>query len=328
MLIVIKGVDPSKLAGGTGRIGDDVSRRGFGYVAESKRFAKTAGGANKISDDEENQGEIDIDEQALEAMDLSEGNGIIRGRNGRQPTKVGTSLERFEVLAEISFIPLEGRVDARAARQSVRALQPRQVVVLGGKCCGVVPPHLVDEVSLLAEASAAFAISNKNVCTPSDGETVELHVGHAAYNVRLIDIPYRTAEEKASSDEAPEPIEPFEAKLGGCTVSMINYVATGQKVALDGSIVLAPHPASTAANDMPSLYVSDGDILLIDLRSEMVAQGMKAEYSTQKGISQLLVNGKILVRKDQDTGRIYVEGPLCEDFFLVRGIVCNQYLVL
>jgi hypothetical protein len=33
----------------------------------------------------------------------------------------------------VSFIPLEGRVDVR---QSVRALQPRQVVVLGGPAKG------------------------------------------------------------------------------------------------------------------------------------------------------------------------------------------------
>jgi hypothetical protein len=37
-----------------------------------------------------------------------------------------------------------------------------------------------------------------------------------------------------------EPVEPFEAKVGACTVSIMDCVATGQKVALDGSIVLAP----------------------------------------------------------------------------------------
>ena len=77
------------------------------------------------------QNDIGDEEMALEAADLSEGNGIICGRNNRPPVKLSTESRRVEVLAEITFIPLEGRVDARAARQSVRVLQPRQVVILG-----------------------------------------------------------------------------------------------------------------------------------------------------------------------------------------------------
>ena len=102
-------------------------------------------------------GELEDDEQALEASDLSEGTGIIRGRNGRPPTKVTTVPRRVEVLAEIAFVPLEGRVDARAARQSVRALQPRQVIVLGGPMRensekSELPLEVQDEVTILAEA--------------------------------------------------------------------------------------------------------------------------------------------------------------------------------
>ena len=38
------------------------------------------------------------------------------------------------------------------------------------------------------------------------------------------------------------------------------------------------------------------------------------------------MNGKVIVKKDNDTGKIDVEGPLCEDFFMVRSIVCSQYV--
>jgi hypothetical protein len=226
---------------------------------------------------------------------LSEGRGIIRGRNGRQPTKVGCVPRLLQVFAEIAYIPLEGRVDSRAARQSVRALQPRQVVVLGGSkptpttvmedersaddddedTDAMLAMEVVDEVHLLAEAAESFATTNRDVQTPSDLETVELEVGHAAYSVRLIDTPYRTKEEKELNDEIPEAIELYEAKLGACSVSLLDYVATGQKVALDGSIVLAPRPTNSSH---PAIYLSDGEVLLTDLRSELIAQGMKAEY--------------------------------------------------
>jgi hypothetical protein len=50
--------------------------------------------------------------------------------------------------------------------------------------------------------------------------------------------------------------------------------------------------------------------------------------SARAGYSQLVVNGKILVKKDQASGKISVEGPLSQDFFTVRSVVCAQYVTL
>lgn len=50
--------------------------------------------------------------------------------------------------------------------------------------------------------------------------------------------------------------------------------------------------------------------------------------SAHVGYSQLVVNGKIVVKKDQETGALDIEGPLCEDFYSVRSIVCGQYVTL
>lgn len=357
---IVTGVDPSKFAGGTGRIGEEVLRRGLGFGMDGRPVLASSGGlpialrAGGTEGEGANQEEgiaegAESDEQALEAADLSEGKGIIRGRNGRPPIKVFTVPRRLEVLAEVSYVPLEGRVDARAARQSVRALQPRQVVILGGGK----PPRtmlkqdeildednedrneIVGEAGLLADAVRSLTIGGDmgSVFAPADGDAVELSVGHAAYSVRLIDTPYMTKEEKeaaAASGEdqsASAPMEPYEAKMGECTVSLLDCVATGQRVAADGSIVLAPRIPSEHERHS-NIMLSDGDVLLTDLRSEITAQGMKAEYSAHSGYSQLVVNGKIIVKKDQATGKITVEGPLCQDFFSVRSVVCAQYVTL
>ena len=350
---IVSGVDPSKFASGTGRIGDDPTRRrGFGYDMDnstgknrSKSSSITQSNSSRlVSDIDDQDDDVDaIDEQVQEALDLSEGTGIIRGRNGRLPTKVSTVTRKLEVLAEISYIPgLEGRVDARAARQSVRALQPREVIVLGGSknknsaLLSESPINLnliSDEVQLLADAAKSFVKGSKIVSTPSDGETVELYVGHAAYTVRLINKPYVPANAMdVEEKEIPESIESVEMKLGSCNVSRLNCVATGQKVALDGSIVLAPQLPSVPDNQTkPSIYLSDGEILLTDLRTELIALGMKAEYSAHTGYSQLLINGKIVLKKEQNqdsVGRMHIEGPLCEDFYTVRSILSGQFVVL
>lgn len=333
---IVTGVDPSKFAGGSGRIGEEVLRRGFGFgtVDGNKENSKSKRGDNATGE----EGEDELDERGLEAMDLSEGRGIIRGRQGRPPTKVTTETRRIQVFCEIDYIPLEGRVDSRAARQSVRALQPRQVVVLGGtqpiaatttskndKQKNSAIEMTTDEVRILAEAAESFSSTTKKVFCPSDTETVELKVGHAAYSVRLIATPYRPKDERDQEGEPPIAVELHEAKLGACTVSFLDHVATGQRVALDGSIVLAPR--AKASNQL-SIYLSDGEVLLTDLRTELIAQGMKAEYSTHSGYARLVVNGKVVVKKDKDSGRVNVEGPLCEDFFTVRSIVCGQFVTL
>jgi cleavage and polyadenylation specificity factor subunit 2 len=274
----------------------------------------------------------EMDESTLVALDLSEGKGIIRGRNGRPPMKVSTVPRLLEVLAEIAYIPLEGRVNSRAARQSVRALQPRQVVILGGSAHDAATDMAVDEVTLLADSVKSHVTGDRKVLTPSDGDTAELSVGHAAYSVRLIDTPYLSKEEVAAREEdegPPVPVEPFEAQLGECTVSLFDCLATGKKVALDGSIVLAPRPDSKANQALqPNVLVSNGEVLLTDLRAELIAEGMKADYKARKGYAQLVVNSKVVVKKDLESGKINVEGPLCEDFYKVRSIVCGQYVTL
>jgi len=314
-------------------------RRGLGYGTSG---GDDKGKKRRTGDDEDDEEDDEMDERGVEAIDLSEGQGIIRGRNGRPPIKVACVNRRLQIFAEIDYIPLEGRVDAQAARQSVRALQPRQVIVLGGTRRTDSEMDVegnknvlkedkngvrlsVDEVKILADAARGFITTDKAVLTPFDSQMIELEVGHAAYSARLIANPYRTKEEKEQEESPPEPIELHETQIGACTVSLVDLIATGQKVALDGSIVLAPRKTPSK---LPAIYVSDGEVLLTDLRTELIAQGLKAEYSAHSGYSQLVVNGRILVKKKSDTGKIDVEGPLCEDFFTVRSIVCNQYVTL
>lgn len=312
---IVTGVDTSKFSKGTGRIGEDVRRLGFGVDGTGKAGNEMEGDENDIVDSE----------LVVEAQDLSEGTGIIRGRKGRPPVKVTTEPRRLEVLAEIAYVPLEARVDTRNARQAIRALQPRQVVILGS---GQLSQNQ-DESSITDSQSILKYVvgSRGSVFAPSNNQSVELSVGHAAYAVRLVDQPFFTREEREkviASGEEIRNAELFESKVGGCTVSLLDYVATGQKVAVDGSIVLAPKGISKGKR--PNVMVSDGEVLLTDLRSEIIASRMKAEYSVHVGYSQLIVNGRIVIRKDQETGKIDIEGPLCEDFFNVRQIVCGQYV--
>ena len=273
---IVTGVGPSRF-GKSGRIGEEVTRRDLGFGMDNNPGVEAAGGGAEMTqgDGKDGDGEDEVDEKMLEVADPSSGKGIIKGRNGHPPIKVSTVPRKLEVLAEVAYSPLEGRVDARAARQSVRALQPRHLVIIGGPKSNSL---------LLADA---LRTSNKDdessAYMPSDRETVKLTVGHAAYGARLIDTPYLTPTEREeivlSGKEEIEPVEPYEAKIGDCTVSLVDYVATGKKWAVDGSVVLAPRYGKKNTLSQPSLMLSTREVLLTDLRAEVTALGMKAEYA-------------------------------------------------
>ena len=63
----------------------------------------------------------------------------------------------------------------------------------------------------------------------------------------------------------------------------------------------------------PSILLSDGEVLLTDLQGKFLAQEMKAEYTTltSGAYQKLLVNGRILIRKELKSGKICAfSGPL------------------
>jgi hypothetical protein len=309
-IFVVSGIDAANLADNN----YTRKKRGGGGGGVTGPSSSSSSSARVVSEDED-AGEMNEDE--MEAFDLSEGRGIIRGRNGRPPSKVSAVARKIAVLAEISYVPgLEGRVSARNAELSVQALQPGKLVVLGGVRSGDDSNGEIDEVIQFAEKAKGYTTGSNSVLTPSNGEVAEISVGHAAFSARLVDMPFE--------DRQADPIEYVETKLGDCSVGIINNVATGEMSAVDGSLVLAP---TTSRKKSSTIHLSDGEVLLPELRTELIATaGMKAEFKAGAGYSQLLVNNRILVRKEGP--RFLVEGPLCEDFYTVRSILAGQFLAL
>jgi hypothetical protein len=234
-------------------------------------------------------------------------------------------------LAEIEYIPFEGRISADMARQTVKSLQPRCCIILGGPRPDADTEENLDTATDSIDFLRVDPVTNLASTfqgtggSPSNRETLSLNVGFAAYDARLITIPFRTKAEKAKEESPPEPIELYETKIGSCTVSLLDYVATGQKQKLDGSIVLAP---KRSTSKLPAVYVSEGEVQLTTVAEELTIHGLKPVYSSHDRYTQLIVNGIVVVRKMNDTGKINVEGPLCELFFDVRKLVLQKYVIL
>jgi len=116
----------------------------------------------------------------------------------------------------------EGRADVHVAHQSVWVLQPRLLVIID---------RHKSNALMLADAlcTPSSGEGGKNNGTsplahiPVDGEKVELTVSHTAYGVRLLDTPYLTRWD--GNDGTPR--SGASAKIGDCSVSLVDLVATG-----------------------------------------------------------------------------------------------------
>mmetsp|Transcript_7944 Transcript_7944/g.15974 ORF Transcript_7944/g.15974 Transcript_7944/m.15974 type:complete len:960 (-) Transcript_7944:58-2937(-) len=329
-----------------GKVADEALKMGYIHVTlEEREDLRNL----KLSHKGKTKEEIEVEEESEEKRekrekreeirreieDLSEGHGIIRGRNGRSHQKVFSEVKNTTVKAEVHFIPYDAMVDSESSRYIISALRPRQCVILGSS--STEPNESASELMLLANAVRPTTTNKDSVYTPTPGELLDLNVGSAAFSVRLVEEPYVSNPEEYSEDFDFSTLtgqKQVEATLGNYTVSLVDSVANGKKTKGEGNLVFAPKLATSSSSkdalNKPTVMLSNGDVLLTDLRSEFLDREMKAEYSVnaEEDFQSLLVNGSIVIRRDGKTGHLTVEGPLCEDWFTCRAVLYSQYVML
>ena len=69
----------------------------------------------------------------------------------------------------------------------------------------------------------------------------------------------------------------------------------------------------------PGPSVMIGDVKLSELRRlmAMTLSSIKAEFTTS---GDLICNGKVLIKKDQSSGELCLEGPLCKEYYQIRNL--------
>ncbi|GMH80210.1 hypothetical protein TrST_g7792 [Triparma strigata] len=316
-----------------GKIADEALKMGYLHLdtkTKEEYREKNFWGKLRSGEDEEKVDKRKLEEEKrreeknMEVNDLSEGGGVIKGRAGRPDMKVIAETSELEVLAEVHYIPLQIGCDAEAGRYTMAAVRPRQMIILG---TGNGPPgEGDDEVTLLRRKIEPSTTGKNSVYAPRLEEPTTVRIGTSSYNVRIVDEPF--AEEGAEDGVGPVQTKKLvEAQMGTYKVSLVDAQMNGKVVKESGAMVYAPRPIDSDMGS--SVMLSRGDVLLTDLRAQFLNRHMKADYAVEKdGVSQrLVVNGKIVVRRDA-AGDLKVEGPLVEDFFRVRAVVYEQFVML
>lgn len=76
-------------------------------------------------------------------------------------------------------------------------------------------------------------------------------------------------------------------------------------------------PSLSAIQPCPKIVI--GDVKLSELRRTMSINhsSIKTEFTSS---GDLICNGKVLVKKDQSTGQLFLEGPLCKEYYQIRNL--------
>lgn len=76
---------------------------------------------------------------------------------------------------------------------------------------------------------------------------------------------------------------------------------------------------SSLAMVSPGPSIMIGDVKLNELRRLMMTShsSIKAEFTSS---GDLICDGKILIKKDHSSGQLYLEGPLCKEYYQIRNI--------
>ncbi|XP_076979501.1 cleavage and polyadenylation specificity factor subunit 2 isoform X2 [Tamandua tetradactyla] len=264
------------------------------------------------------------------------------------PTKCISTTESIEIKARVTYIDYEGRSDGDSIKKIINQMKPRQLIIVHG------PPEASQD---LAECCRAFGGKDIKVYMPKLHETVDATSETHIYQVRLKD-------SLVSSLQFCKAKDAELAWIDGVLDMRVSKVDTGV-ILEEGELkddgedsemqVDAPSDSSVIAQQkaMKSLFGEDeketgeeSEIIptleplpphevpghqsvfmneprLSDFKQVLLREGIQAEFVG--GV--LVCNNQVAVRRTE-TGRIGLEGCLCQDFYRIRDLLYEQYAIV
>ncbi|XP_068942155.1 cleavage and polyadenylation specificity factor subunit 2 isoform X3 [Petaurus breviceps papuanus] len=264
------------------------------------------------------------------------------------PTKCISATESIEIKARVTYIDYEGRSDGDSIKKIINQMKPRQLIIVHG------PPEASQD---LAECCRAFGGKDIKVYMPKLHETVDATSETHIYQVRLKD-------SLVSSLQFCKAKDAELAWIDGVLDMRVSKVDTGV-ILEEGELkddgedselqVDTPSDASVIAQQkaMKSLFGEDdretgeeSEIIptleplpphevpghqsvfmneprLSDFKQVLLREGIQAEF-----VGGVLVCNNLVAVRRTETGRIGLEGCLCQDFYRIRDLLYEQYAIV
>ncbi|KAM6201747.1 cleavage and polyadenylation specificity factor subunit 2 isoform 2-T2 [Rhynchocyon petersi] len=252
------------------------------------------------------------------------------------------------IKARVTYIDYEGRSDGDSIKKIINQMKPRQLIIVHG------PPEASQD---LAECCRAFGGKDIKVYMPKLHETVDATSETHIYQVRLKD-------SLVSSLQFCKAKDAELAWIDGVLDMRVSKVDTGVileegelkddgedsemqvEASSDSSVIAQQKAMKSLFGDDEKEMGEESEIIptleplpphevpghqsvfmneprLSDFKQVLLREGIQAEFVG--GV--LVCNNQVAVRRTE-TGRIGLEGCLCQDFYRIRDLLYDQYAIV
>ncbi|XP_013796145.1 cleavage and polyadenylation specificity factor subunit 2 isoform X4 [Apteryx mantelli] len=264
------------------------------------------------------------------------------------PTKCISATESMEIKARVTYIDYEGRSDGDSIKKIINQMKPRQLIIVHG------PPEASQD---LAECCRAFGGKDIKVYVPKLHETVDATSETHIYQVRLKD-------SLVSSLQFCKAKDAELAWIDGVLDMRVSKVDTGvileegelrededleiqvDMPSSDSSVIAQQKAMKSLFGDDDKEMCEESEIIptleplpphevlghqsvfmneprLSDFKQVLLREGIQAEF-----VGGVLVCNNLVAVRRTETGRIGLEGCLCQDFYRIRDLLYEQYAIV
>lgn len=247
---------------------------------------------------------------------------VDQDQSSEVPTKCVAQSLSFPVKAQIQFIDFEGRSDGESVLKLVQQVRPRRVIIVRGSdkaCDTLAQVAMAVTAKMASDPEAANLTSNKRVLMPRTGEMVDATTESYIYQLRLPDSLMSTLEFQHAKDNA--------------YLTWVDGVVTFHK----DELMDIDNNSDKTEEDRPSLEpIQDQDRLpghsanfvnelkLSDFKRVLLKHNIQSEF--QGGVL-FCGNGAVALRR-HDSGRVTIEGCICDEYYQVRQLLYQQYAIV
>lgn len=275
----------------------------YGEVIRAEDFANIADNTDATSSwSLAGKGEMGM------AMDVDEDEEV-----DESPTKSILIQQDLEIHCQIKYIDFEGRADGRSYRKILSHVAPKKMILVHGD---------PDSIASLATYCEQNLKSCQSVLRVTDKQTIDLSSDTSMYRIHLKD-------ELAQALRTVKVGEFELAWLSGVVASRVvekSAEATVDDDKMDLDLEATELAPVTVSRVDPNVTLV-GDVRLAEFKQLLSSSGFRTEVNA--GV--LLVNGVISVRKEEKAEgqtRLFVDGPICEDYFRVRELMYSRLTLL
>ncbi|PIK52140.1 hypothetical protein BSL78_10987 [Apostichopus japonicus] len=255
------------------------------------------------------------EEQADDADDIGEEEVDV-------PTKCTASEVAIDLKCSLTYIDFEGRSDGESIKKLVLQVKPRQLVIVRGSPAAT---------QTLAEYYR-LQLSGSKVFTPGVNEVIDATLESHIYQVKLKDSLVSSLDfQKAKDIELTWIDGQLDLETGGRSLMLEEEDETEMETTAPG-LEMKKKKADDRIATLDAVSVSEetGHSQVFvnaprfqDVKQVMTRNGILAEFTG--GV--LVCNSTVAVRR-HESGRLCLEGTLCDDYFKVRDLLYEQYAVI